>query len=147
MKKVSRIISEAMVDQGLVAQPYDAPSHINGKPTKVVTVRDNIIRIQASDPIAFLMNVMDGRPLTQTFISPEGEVMQTYIDVPAKERIKAAMFLAGKLMPQMHLVQAVASGEESKVNGKTGFEALVDEALNRGRQISASTEALGKKPG
>jgi hypothetical protein len=129
MKKIQRIISEA-IGGSLVAEPYEVPTHLNGRKTRVVSVRENIIKIQAHDPINFLINVMNGEPIPLHVVDEKGEVTTEYLNVPVKERVRVAMHLSNKVMPTIQLTQAVASDDEF-APAKTGFDALVDMALKR----------------
>jgi len=141
--RVHKLINEAIENRGLIAEPFSAPEQINGHKTKVISVRENIIKIQSCDPITFLIKVMNGEPLPVHYIDEKGERLTHYMPIKAQERIRAAIFLADKIMPTMHLVKAVSEDEPPV---KTGFDALVEETVNRGRrQITNSTKVLGSK--
>jgi hypothetical protein len=128
--KVKHAIREAMRERGLVAEPFDAPALIDGHKTRVVSVKANILKIQAHDPISFLIQVMNGDPIPCHNINAEGVVETEHWCAPLKERISVAKFLSSKVMPTMHLIKAV-DDEEAPV--KSGFDALVDAALKRAR--------------
>lgn len=142
--KVKRAIAEAMVGRGLVAEPYTMPEKINGKKPKLVSVKENLVRIQEHDPIDFLLRLMAGEPMKYHHIDEAGRKVTEYAPVNPKDRVRIAMYLTGKLLPQMHIVKDM-NGEDS--DDVDGFDALVDEAIGRGKrkQIEGSAEALGKK--
>lgn len=142
--KAKQAIENALEDRGLVAQPYSVPDTINGKPVRVVGVRENVIKIQMYDPIEFLGRVMAGEPIPTTYIDEEGQVSKSFEIASLKERVSIAKFMANKIMPSMHVIKDLRDGDDSP--GKTGFDALVDEALKRGRQITNGAQTLGKKP-
>lgn len=141
--KVRQAIEQALEDKGLVAHPFTAPAAINGKPVRVVGVRENILKIQMYDPIEFLGKVMAGEAIPSVYVNEDGSTSQTFEFAPLKERIAIAKFMASKIMPTMHVVNDMRNNDDP---GKTGFDALVDEAINRGRQTLNGTKALGPKP-
>lgn len=141
--KVRQAIENALEDKGLIAHPYTAPEAINGKPVRVVGVRENILKIQMYDPIEFLGKVMAGEPIPSIYVDEQGVITRTFEVANLKERISIAKFMASKIMPSMHVVKDL---RDEDAPGKTGFDALVDEAINRGRQTINGTKALGSKP-
>lgn len=140
--KVQRAIQHALEDKGLVAHPYTAPETINGKPVRVVGVRENILKIQVYDPIEFLGKVMSGQPIPSYYIDEFGKILETFEVANLNQRITIAKFMASKIMPSMHVIKDL---RDDDTPGKTGFEALVDEALNRGRQTVNGAKTLGPK--
>lgn len=147
-KIVTTVIQQAMEQKGLVAEPYTVAQRVNGKKPKVTSLRENLIRISEHDPIDFLLRIMAGENVRCKYIDGDGEEHVEFIPVPVKERISIAKFLTSKIMPQMHVVKELKDGDPDADDGKDGFEALVDEAIGRGKrkQIEGSAAVLGKKP-
>jgi len=131
MKKVQRIITEA-INGTLVAEPYEVPDKINGRRSRVISVRENIVKIQTHDPINFLIDVMNGKPIPTHIIDESGNVHIEYDSVSTKERIRVAIHLSNKVMPTLQLTQAVSADDEM-APVRTGFDALVENALKRQR--------------
>lgn len=93
------------------------PPTINGKPTRIdervakrgiPTVRDNIVRIQReADPLSFLIAVSNGQLFPVHIVQPNGEIATVYEMPTLNQRIRAAQYLAEKMMPKMGVIKVV----------------------------------------
>lgn len=92
---------------------------VRAKPgASMVTVRDNIIRIQENaDPIGFLMEVMNGSLFPVQFVDENGEIHEHYVAAGMTERVQIAKFLANKVLPTLsvtkHVVDPAGGADES----------------------------------
>jgi hypothetical protein len=95
------------------------------KPTKL-DVKDQLIRIQhEADPVGFLIAAMNGEAFQVHIITEGGEQISVPMQASMKDRIKIAMHLADKLMPNLnlhkHITPPGGDGNSGQLPGASGM--------------------------
>lgn len=129
--KLHQVVDEA-INGAKDVTLTSVPATVNGQITQVVSVRENIVKIQSYDPIQFLCKVMADGMMPVSFVTEDGEVKTQYVPVHPNKRIEAAKFLAGKIMPTMQMVKVLNEGD------KTAQDTADDAFAQMVKRISSS---------
>lgn len=106
----------------------------------VVSVRDNVIRIQENaDPIGFLMEVMNGSLFPVQYVDEDGNLAEHYVAAPMDARIQIAKYLANKVLPTLSVTKHVIDTPDPNDNqaydpsrpGQPSFAQIVQMAAMR----------------
>lgn len=147
-KNIDKTMNAAMADR---IQTDDAnvdvppmvylPPTINGKPTQIVervanrglpSVRDNIVRIQReADPLAFLIAVANGQVFPVHIVDEHGKVTTEYESPTLNQRMRAAQYLAEKMLPRMGVLKIVGADGKPGETRPDGAPMTFDQAVER----------------
>lgn len=124
--------------------------------TAVVSVRDNILRIQEeADPIGFLVEVMNGSLFPVQYVDDEGNVAEHYVAAPLDARVQIAKYLANKVLPTLSVTKHVVDvpgGEDGAASydpnrpGQPSFAQIVQMAAMRRKAGAPPTIVVEDDP-
>ena len=92
-------------------------------------VRDILVEVQSYNPIEFLGKIMQGEPVPSKYIDEDGNEHITFLVPAMKDRVRAAQFLANKMIPTMHAHKIVNEREDNNE-----FDTMVERAIAKSAQ-------------
>lgn len=99
--------AQAIIDQSVPPIGYVPPARRPSKKYVLVMreapvdVKINVERIAMTDPIGFLSAVMQGQPVEEWAVTPDGKAKRNFILPTMENRIFVAKYFADKLVPYM----------------------------------------------